>query len=49
MSPCQGCGEQPDRCRCDGPRSPLGEDLAFGFHIEGDLDDDDMEDFYDEQ
>lgn len=49
MSPCQGCGEQPDRCRCDGPRSPLGEDLDFGFHIETDDDDDDyMEDTDDE-
>ena len=33
-SPCQGCGEQPERCRCDGPMSTLGEDLAFGFHVE---------------
>lgn len=31
MTPCEGCGEQRDRCRCDGPA--WDEDMAFGFHI----------------
>lgn len=32
MTPCQGCGEQPDRCRCDGPLG-LGDGMETGFHI----------------
>lgn len=48
MTPCQGCGEQPDRCRCDGPWSPLTEELGFGFHIET-FDDEYQEDIDDEQ